>query len=173
MHATGSEVTYTVDVPHVLTSSPDELALGLVLVRDGKTVGLRQTRAKVRDIDRAQRITVHFEAEHTPGMLELSNGNLPDAAARFHTEVQLDRDVTLTAPAPDADPMRPSARRTKLALAPASTATRWERRIRRLPRWRPASDPPLTVWALPTLLAAMGLLPLLTVRRRTGSDQSS
>lgn len=163
----GSEVVYTVDVPHQLASPSveAELATGLVLSRDGHTVPLVVTQAKSRAIQDATRVTLHLASQHAPGALRLSNGNLPDATSRTLARVEVHRDVAWIDGPAEVEPLSERARVLAVDTAPAGWVQRMERRARDGSPWRTLPAEPLVPIVVPGVVLA-GLLALgLAVRR--------
>ncbi len=154
----GSEVMFSVDLPHMLRASPAELAAGLVLTHDGRTVPLLLDRAQERDLEGSTRITLHLRAEHPSGELVLTDGNLQEAAATIVRRIELHRDLDLVEPPPAPLPHTYAARTLRLHTTPAPWYRRLERRLLHASPWRSPSEPATTEPWPGQILAAAGAM---------------
>lgn len=167
---TGSEITYTIDLPHDLELPAPRLARGLVLVRDGETVPLELIDSRSRRIDDATRSTLHLRGEHEPGSLQLADGNLPAADARIRRRVRVHRDLDVLLAPPPAAPETYAARVIRLQVGTTDVLQRLERRLRS-PSWRPPEAPTPSLLAVPAAFSTLllGGVVLLVLARRQSS----
>ena len=163
----GSVITYTIDLPHLLQATDEQLTRGLILSRASQTVPLVLVDRRRRELEDGTRVTLHLSAEHLPGDLKLTDGNLPQADARILREVRIHRDLDVLM-APRAVGARTFAARTaELEVQPTRLTHRLERRLAGMSTWRaPEASTPSMV-RLPALLVLSGSLALgLWWRRR-------
>lgn len=165
------------DVPHALDEAElvEPLRRGLVLSQGGATLPLSLVTSRQRPLNAATRVTLRATAPHSPGALQLSNGNLLDATSRTTLRLDVHRDLDLLVAPASVQATSPLARTVRIDVAPAP----WWARLHRwatLPgsyRRHPIQPPDLSRNESTPLSAGLTLLLLGAVAREGGTNRSS
>jgi hypothetical protein len=163
---TGSSLAYTVDVPHAMVESDlaDALRSGLNLSVDGVTQPLTVVDTRLQPRSDGVRVRLALRADHGPGRIRLSNGNLLDASGRHLHRIRIAPDLDLVDDTGAAPATSPLARTRTLELTPAPWWRRLHRRAHDPLPWRPPEPQPADLTrndSTPLFALVVGLLGVL------------